>query len=67
VRTEVDDDCQTDDEQRVDAKRMLRNEVEKAINKFFQDKRDSTAEINIKNLNIKKRFSRVPFNLPCTE
>ena len=67
IRGDVDDDCQTDDEQRVDAKRMLKNEVEKAINKYFQDKKDNVCEINIKNLNIKKRYSRVPFDQPCTE
>ena len=67
ISGDVDDDCQTDDEQKEDAKKMLRDEVKNAINKFFQDKRDGTAENNIKNLNLKKRFSRVPFDLPCTE
>jgi len=67
IRGEVDDDCQTDDEQRIDAKKMMKNEVEKAITKYFQDKRDNTCEMNIKNLNLKKRFSRVPFDQPCTE
>lgn len=67
IRGDVDDDCQTDDEQKCDAKKMLRREVEQAITKYLQDKRDGTAEINIKNLNIRKRYSRVPFNQPCTE
>jgi hypothetical protein len=67
IRGDVDDDCQTDDEQRSNAKRMLRCEVDKAITKFMQDKRDGTIEVNIKNFNLKKRFSRVPFDQPCTE
>jgi len=41
---------------------MLRNEVKSAILKFHQDKKDGTAEANIKNLNITKRYSRVPFD-----
>jgi hypothetical protein len=32
---DVDDDCQTDDEQRCNAKRMLKTEVDKAITKFL--------------------------------
>lgn len=67
IRGEVDDDCATDEEQETNAKRMLKNEVEKAINKYFQDKKDNICEQNIKNLNIKKRYSRVPFDQPCTE
>jgi hypothetical protein len=63
----VDDDCQTDEEQREDAKRMLRDELKSAIGKFLQDKKDGVAEGSIKNLNLTKRFSRVPFHLPCTE
>ena len=63
----MDDDCQTDDEQRSNAKNMLRSEVEKAITKFMQDKRDGTIEVSIKDFNLKKRFSRVPFDQPCTE
>ena len=63
----MDDDCQTDDEQRSNAKNMLRSEVEKAITKFMQDKRDGTIEVSIKDFNLKKRFSRKPFDQPCTE
>ncbi len=32
---DVDDDCQTDDEQKNDAKAMLKNELTMAINKFI--------------------------------
>ena len=64
---EVDDDCQTDDDQREDAKRMLRSEVKQAINKFLQDKRDATVDREIKNYHLQRRFARVPFHLPCTE
>lgn len=64
---EVDDDCQTDDDQRENAKNMLKDEIKSAINKFLADKKDGTVEMNIKNFNLKKRFSREPFNLPCTE
>ena len=67
IRGDVDDDCQTDDEQRTDAKKMLRTEIDKAISKFLQDKRDGTVAANIKNFDLKKRFSRVPFDQPCTE
>jgi hypothetical protein len=67
VHAEVDDDCQTDDEQKEDAKTMLRNDVKSAINKFLQDKKDGTVECTIKNYNLQKRYSRVPFHLPCTE
>lgn len=67
IRGEVDDDCQTDDEQKNDAKKMLRREIDQAITKYQQEKRDGTAEMSIKNLNLKKRYSRVPFNQPCTE
>lgn len=67
IHGEVDDDCQTDDEQKEDAKSMLKNELKSAINKFLQDKRDGTVEYNIKNYNVQKRFARVPFNLPVTE
>ena len=63
----MDDDCQTDTEQKEDAKSMLRDEVKNAINRFLQDRRDGTAEMSIKNLNLAKRYSRLPFNLPCTE
>ena len=49
----MDDDCQTDDEQRSNAKNMLRSEVDKAITKFMQDKRDGTIEVSIKNFNLK--------------
>ncbi len=35
IRGDVDDDCQTDDEQRSDAKKMLRREVDSAITKFL--------------------------------
>jgi hypothetical protein len=64
---EVDDDCQTDEDQRANAKNMLKDELKNAVNKFLSDKRDGTVEYNIKNFNLKKRFSREPFNLPCTE
>ena len=37
---DVDDDCQTDQEQRSDAKDMLKNELAQAITKFLSDKRD---------------------------
>ena len=67
IQGEVDDDCQTDDEQQEDAKTMLREAVKTAVNKFMQDKKDGTAEYNVKNLNLQKRYSRPPFNLPCTE
>jgi hypothetical protein len=67
IHGDVDDDCQTDDEQRQNAGRMLEKELRKAIDKFHQDKRDGTAEMNIKNLNIVKRYSRLPFDQPCTE
>jgi hypothetical protein len=46
---------------------MLRDEIKNAITKFISDKKDGTVEHNIKNYNLKKRFSREPFNLPCTE
>lgn len=32
---DVDDDCQTDDEQKNDAKAMLKNELSMAINKYI--------------------------------
>lgn len=49
---DVDDDCQTDDEQKTDAKGMLKNELLTAINKYLQDKRDGTSANNfIKNVN----------------
>lgn len=67
IQGSVDDDCQTDEDQRDDAKRMLRDEVRSAIGKFLQDKKDGVAEANIKNLNLTKRFSRIPFHQPCTE
>lgn len=67
IHGEVDDDCQTDQEQKEDAKRMLKDELRNAIAKFVQDKKDGTIENNIKNYNIQKRYSRVPFNLPCTD
>jgi hypothetical protein len=67
IQGSVDYDCQTDEEQRDDAKRMLRDEVRSAIGKFLQDKKDGVAEANIKNLNLAKRFARVPFHQPCTE
>lgn len=58
---DVDDDCQTDQEQRSDAKEMLRNELTLAINKYLGDKKDGTQANFIKNLNAYKRFARSPF------
>lgn len=48
---DVDDDCQTDGEQRNDAKDMLKNELAQAINKYLQEKRDGTTANFIKNIN----------------
>lgn len=63
----VDDDCQTDDDQKEDAKRMLRDEVKSALSKFLQDKKDGILETSIKNWNVAKRFAKIPFHLACTE
>jgi tRNA(Ile)-lysidine synthase TilS/MesJ len=67
IHGEVDDDCQTDDDQRENAKNMLRDEIKNTVNRFIEDKRDGTVEHQIKNFNLKKRFSKEPFHLPCTE
>jgi hypothetical protein len=61
IPRDVDDDCQTDDEESSNKKRKLRFEVEKAIAMFMQDKLDGTIEVSIKNFDLNKRFSRVPF------
>lgn len=53
---DVDDDCQTDEDQKSDAKGMLRNELSQAINKYLSDKRDGTTANFIKNINAQKRF-----------
>lgn len=53
---EVDDDCQTDGEQKNDAKDMLKNELATAISKYLQDKKDGTQANFIKNINPIKRF-----------
>ena len=58
---DVDDDCQTDNDQKEDSKKMLRTEVANAINKYLQDKRDGTKDMLVKNINIKKRYARPPF------
>ena len=55
---DVDDDCQTDDEQQKDAKSMLKNELSLAITRFIQDKKDGTQGQFVKNLNLQKRFAR---------
>jgi hypothetical protein len=58
---DVDDDCQTDQEQRSDAKDMLKNELAQAISKFLSDKRDGIQANFVKNINAYKRFQRSPF------
>ena len=40
---DMDDDCQTDEEQIIEAKNMMRHELESAISKYLTDKKDGTA------------------------
>ena len=53
---DIDDDCATDNEQKEDAKEMMRKELLGAITKYQQEKKDGTVECYIKNLN-NKRFN----------
>lgn len=60
IDSNMDDDCQTDDEQLDDAKKMMEEDLEKAITQYIRDKRDGSLANSIKNLDP-KRLSRDMF------
>ena len=54
---DIDDDCQSDEEQVEDAQKMLKDELIKAIAQYKEEKKE--AKSSIKNRDLAKRYSKI--------
>ncbi len=61
IDSNIDDDCQTEEEQQQDAEKMMKEDLASAITQYLKEKKDGSVTTFVKNLDP-KRFERAPFN-----